>query len=70
MATGRRETDLRLRIDLDAEPINGSLSAPGVSRAFSGWIGLAAALEAIRGELAQQPGPQSRAADGDPAAQK
>ena len=45
-------TQLTLRIDLEADPITGSLSAAhGPSRRFSGWIGLAAALEAIRAQL-------------------
>jgi hypothetical protein len=47
------ETHLELRIDLKADPITGSLSsAQEAPRRFSGWIGLAAALEAIRAELA------------------
>jgi len=52
MPTQHGETQLTLRIDLEADPITGSLSsAHGASRRFSGWIGLAAALEAIRAEL-------------------
>ncbi|MEA2220353.1 MAG: hypothetical protein QOJ35_2979 [Solirubrobacteraceae bacterium] len=36
-------------VDLDSDPIEGSLqTADGTSRDFSGWIGLAAALHAIR----------------------
>lgn len=39
-----------LRIDLDAEPIVGSLEIPGEAAAltFVGWIGLTAALELLR----------------------
>ncbi|MEY2516220.1 MAG: hypothetical protein QOJ89_3578 [bacterium] len=49
------ETQLTLRINLEAEPITGSLSsARGAQRSFLGWIGLAAALEAIRAELAHE----------------
>ena len=47
--TEPREIRLILVIDLDAEPINGSLETPdGRSRGFLGWIGLAATLNAIR----------------------
>ena len=49
MATQPREIRLILVIDLDADPINGSLETPdGSSRGFLGWIGLAARLNAIR----------------------
>jgi hypothetical protein len=52
METPDGETQLTLRIDLEADPITGSLtSARGAQRSFLGWIGLAAALEAIRAEL-------------------
>jgi hypothetical protein len=52
MAPIDRETQLTLRIDLDADPISGSLdSAPAAPRRFSGWIALAAALTAIRADL-------------------
>lgn len=55
MATPDRETRLTLRIDLEADPITGSLSAAnGATRRFSGWIGLAAALEAIRAEAQRE----------------
>jgi hypothetical protein len=55
MATDDRETELTLRINLDVDPITGSLSsAHGASRRFSGWIGLAASLEAIRAEARGQ----------------
>ena len=48
MGAESREIRLVLVIDLDAEPINGSLTtADGRSRAFLGWIGLAATLNAI-----------------------
>lgn len=52
----RDETCLTLRIDLDADPIEGCISveAGGASRAFSGWIGLATALEVIRKQLAAE----------------
>jgi hypothetical protein len=49
MTTGPGATRLILLIDLDADPINGSLqSADGRTRGFVGWIGLAATLNAIR----------------------
>ena len=49
MATDAREIRLILLIDLDADPINGSLeTADGRSRGFVGWIGLTATLTAIR----------------------
>ncbi len=49
MATDAREIRLVLLIDLDADPVTGSLeTADGRSRGFAGWIGLAAALNAIR----------------------
>ncbi len=49
MPTQPGENRLILLIDLDADPINGSLqTADGRSRRFSGWIGLAAALNAVR----------------------
>jgi hypothetical protein len=61
MAANGGETQLTLRIDLEADPITGSLSsAHGANRRFSGWIGLAAALEAIRAELLQEGARQSR----------
>jgi hypothetical protein len=64
MATEHGETHLTLRIDLEADPIMGSLrSSDAASRRFSGWIGLAAALEAIRAELAQEPEPQVKSRD-------
>jgi hypothetical protein len=53
---GRGETEVVLRVDLDADPITGSLgSACGPSRRFSGWIGLVAALQAARAGGAQRP---------------
>jgi hypothetical protein len=60
VATEPGQTHLILHIDLDADPITGSLGSPdAASRRFSGWIGLAAALGAIRAELAQEPEPQT-----------
>jgi hypothetical protein len=39
---------LALEVDLDADPIEGELRpAEGPTRAFVGWMGLAAALEEI-----------------------
>jgi hypothetical protein len=65
MADRDGETQLTLHIDLDAEPVTGSLSsAYGTDRRFSGWIGLAAALEAIRGELPPQPRRQAGSSAG------
>ena len=52
MATEDGETQLTLRINLEADPITGSLSsAHGTTRRFAGWIALAAALEATRLQL-------------------
>jgi hypothetical protein len=60
MPTEHGEIRLILCIDLDADPITGSLtSAGGATRRFSGWIALAAALATIRAEM-----PQQRADDG------
>jgi hypothetical protein len=56
MDTPDGETRLALRIDLEADPRTGSLtSARAAQRRFSGWIGLAAALEAMRAELSREP---------------
>jgi hypothetical protein len=64
MATRRGETQLTLRVDLDADPITGSLtSSRGASRRFAGWIGLAAALEALRAERPANPSPPATATD-------
>jgi hypothetical protein len=61
MPTEHREIRLVLCIDLDADPITGSLtSAGGATRRFSGWIALTAALTAIRAQTAQQPGVDHR----------
>ncbi|MEY2515578.1 MAG: hypothetical protein QOJ89_2936 [bacterium] len=58
MPTEPGEIALVLRVDLDADPIRGSLTcADGTSRRFSGWIAMAAALETIRVESARPPGP-------------
>lgn len=39
-----------LELDLDAQPIEGTLSPPGGSPStFIGWLGLTAALEGLRG---------------------
>jgi hypothetical protein len=45
----RTETHLQLAIDLDSDPISGSVSN-GVqgARAFTGWIELVAVIEAAR----------------------
>jgi hypothetical protein len=46
-----KETKLILCIDLDADPITGSLTVvEGSGRRFSGWIGLSAAIAAVRSE--------------------
>ncbi len=51
------ETELILCVALDADPITGSLTGvDGVGRRFSGWIGLSAAIGAVRSE---QPGDRS-----------
>lgn len=50
---------LTLRIEESEESIQGSLGDEvGASREFSGWLGLARALELI---LAEQPGPHQTA---------
>jgi len=62
--TRRGETEVILSIDLNADPITGSLrAAHGPSRRFDGWIGLAATLEALRADAAkkQRPAPDDRA---------
>lgn len=41
---------LWLELDLDAQPIKGTLAPPrGPSVPFVGWLGLTAALEGLRG---------------------
>jgi hypothetical protein len=47
----RRHVELRLELELDAEPIAGCLRLGGdASRRFDGWLELAVALEgALRG---------------------
>jgi hypothetical protein len=55
MPPGPGEIRLILCIDLDADPITGSLiSEDGAQRRFSGWMALSATLQTMRGELAQQ----------------
>lgn len=51
-----------LRIDLDAEPIVGSLEVPGEAAAltFVGWIGLTAALELLRTRQSTEVGTELR----------
>lgn len=47
-----RPLALWLELDLEAQPINGTLAPPcGPSVPFVGWLGLTAALEKLRGEL-------------------
>jgi hypothetical protein len=54
MPPERHEIRLVLDIDLDADPITGSIRpADGAARRFSGWISLAAALQTIRADLTQ-----------------
>ncbi len=66
MATEPHEIRLILLIDLDADPINGSLeTADGSSRGFVGWIGLGAALNAIRTAQARVDDPGDGRADKD-----
>ena len=56
MATEHGEVRLILCIDLDADPITGSLtSASGATRRFSGWIALAAALATMRAKMMPRP---------------
>jgi hypothetical protein len=43
---GRRHVELRLELELDAEPIAGRVRLDGdASRRFDGWLELAVALE-------------------------
>lgn len=45
----KRTCELRLELDLDSDPIAGTLLAPGEAPvAFVGWLGLAAELERLR----------------------
>lgn len=45
----KRTCELRLELDLDSDPIAGSVLAPGGAPvAFVGWLGLAAELERLR----------------------
>lgn len=47
---GTRTAHLRLDLDLDAEPISGLVRVDGAEPvAFTGYTGLIAALESIRG---------------------
>jgi len=49
--SGNRSLRLSMEIELDAEPIRGAVSiSDGDRRPFTGWLGLSAALEALRGE--------------------
>jgi hypothetical protein len=45
-----RSTQVQLSIEIDSEPISGSLSVDaGAPQQFCGWIELVAALESVRG---------------------
>lgn len=45
----KRTCELRLALDLDADPIAGTVRAPGEDpAAFVGWLGLTAELERLR----------------------
>lgn len=45
-----RATQVQLSIEVDSEPISGSLSVgAGAPQQFCGWIELVAALESVRG---------------------
>ena len=49
MLRAARTVRLWMEIELDADPIRGALTVPELARReFSGWLGLAAALEALR----------------------
>lgn len=49
----RRVLHVRLDIDLDARPIAGVLTdGDGVATRFTGWLGLASALEDLQGSRA------------------
>lgn len=64
MPTEAREIRLIVSIDLDGDPIAGTLeSRDGRSGGFAGWIGLAAMLNTIRS--AEAGGPDHRAARTD-----
>lgn len=48
-STGEATLRLWLELDLDAEPIRGTLrQSGGPSSTFTGWLGLSAALERLR----------------------
>ena len=55
----RRPRTLELEVSFDAEPIQGRLYDPkddaGLEQAFSGWLGLISAIEAVRGAAASPP---------------
>lgn len=55
-----KTAELMLTIDVESDPISGSVSATGVeARPFTGWIELVAAIESARREdqtLGQVPG--------------
>lgn len=45
----KRTVELRLELDLDADPIAGTVRSPGEApAAFVGWLGLTAELERLR----------------------
>jgi hypothetical protein len=57
------QTQVTLDIELDSEPIQGSLSnRAGASQAFSGWIQLVSLLQSAAGS------PAAQAPDVDPSA--
>jgi len=66
---GEKATRLTLELDSRSEPISGRMrDETGTSRAFSGWLGLAAALGSIlrtRGSAAGA-GPGPKPAGGEP----
>lgn len=47
--TAGRRIEISLVVDLDAQPIRGTVAAHGgVPHPFAGWLGLTAALEGFR----------------------
>jgi hypothetical protein len=63
--TDRDERKLTLEVDAAAEPLVGALcDEDGTTRAFAGWLGLAAALEHFLGARSE-----SQAVDAEPTVQ-
>lgn len=53
---GRRNVRVSLELDLEARPIAGMLTdGDGVQTRFTGWLGLASALEGLQAARAADP---------------